>query len=147
MFKTKKGRYKPKNPKKYNGDPSNVIYRSSWEYRCMVYFDLNPNVLMWESEELIIPYKSPKDGRMHRYFPDFRIRVRTKAGLTQTILIEVKPFYQTQPPKIQSRRTKKYINEVMTYGVNTSKWHAAEEYCKDRQWKFQIITENELNIK
>lgn len=113
----------------------------------MVYFDLNPNVLMWESEELIIPYKSPKDGRMHRYFPDFRIRVRTKAGLTQTILIEVKPFYQTQPPKIQSRRTKKYINEVMTYGVNTSKWHAAEEYCKDRQWKFQIITENELNIK
>lgn len=144
---TYKGRYIPKNPRKYNGDPSNIIYRSSWERRCMVYFDSNPNVLMWESEELIIPYRSPIDGKMHRYFPDFRIRVRTKTGQQQIILIEVKPFYQTQPPKQQTRRTRKYINEVKTYGINTYKWQAAQEYCKDRGWKFQILTENELGIK
>ena len=57
-----KGFFKPKNPIKYKGDPTNIIYRSSWEQRCMVYFDLNLNVLEWQSEEFFIPYKSPIDG-------------------------------------------------------------------------------------
>ena len=143
---TYKGYYKPRNPNKYKGDPSNIIYRSSWERMCMVYFDNNPNVLQWGSEEVVIPYRSPIDGRLHRYFPDFLIKVRTAKGSTDTILIEVKPYNQTQPPQKRSRKTKKYINEVATYGINTSKWHFAKEYCKDRGWKFQIITEKELGL-
>ena len=143
---TYKGRYNPKNKHKYAGDPSNIIYRSSWERMCMVYFDNNPNVLQWGSEELVIPYRSPVDNRLHRYFPDFVIKVNTKSGKQQTILIEVKPFNQTRPPKSRSRKTKKYLNEVMTYGINTSKWEAAKDFCKDRGWQFQIITEKELGI-
>ena len=145
-MKTHKGYYKPRNPDKYNGDPSNIIYRSSWERMCMVYFDNNPNVLQWGSEEVIVPYRSPIDGRLHRYYPDFLIKVLTSKGDTDTILIEVKPYSQTQPPTVRSRKTKKYINEVATYGINSSKWHFAKEYCKDRGWKFQIITENELGL-
>ena len=145
-MKTHKGYYKPRNPDKYNGDPNNIIYRSSWERMCMVYFDNNPNVLQWGSEEVIVPYRSPIDGRLHRYYPDFLIKVLTSKGDTDTILIEVKPYSQTQPPIVSSRKTKKYINEVATYGINSSKWHFAKEYCKDRGWKFQIITENELGL-
>ena len=145
-MKTHKGYYKPRNPDKYNGDPNNIIYRSSWERMCMVYFDNNPNVLQWGSEEVIVPYRSPIDGRLHRYYPDFLIKVLTSKGDTDTILIEVKPYSQTQPPIVRSRKTKKYINEVATYGINSSKWHFAKEYCKDRGWKFQIITENELGL-
>ena len=138
------GKFKPKNPEKYMGDPTNIIYRSSWERQCMVYFDMNKNILKWGSEEVIIPYRSPVDNRLHRYFMDFIIKARTADGSIETSLIEVKPYKQTQPPQPQQRKTKRFINEVMTYAVNQAKWNAAEEYCKDRNWKFQIITENEL---
>ena len=144
---TYKGYYKPKNPEKYKGDHTCIIYRSSWERSCMNYFDRNPSVIEWQSEELFIPYRSPIDGKVHRYFPDFKIKVKDKYGKIRTYLIEVKPYYQTQPPTVKSRVTKKYINEVKTYGINTSKWEAAEQYCADRGWTFQIITENELGIK
>ena len=113
----------------------------------MVYFDQNPSVLKWSSEEVIVPYKSPIDGRWHRYFPDFLIRVRNKEGMTETILIEVKPLKETREPKKRNRVTKQYLYEVRTWGINNAKWKAAKEYCKDRKWKFMIITEKELGIK
>ena len=141
---TYKGYYKPKNPSKYLGDPTNIVYRSSWERQCMLYFDRNDNVVKWGSEEIVIPYRSPLDRRVHRYFVDFIIKVRTTKGELETHLIEVKPYKQTKPPKIPSRKTKRYLNEVTTYLVNEAKWKAANEYCEDRRWKFQIITENEL---
>jgi hypothetical protein len=144
---TYKGFYKPKNPQKYKGDVSSIIYRSSWERSCMNYFDNNPSIIEWQSEELFIRYRSPIDGKVHRYFPDFKIKVKDSNGKIITYLIEVKPYYQTQPPTVKSRKTKRYINEVKTYGINTSKWHAAELYCADRGWRFQIITEHELGIK
>ena len=142
-----KGKFRPKFPNKYKGDPSNIIYRSLWERNCMVYFDQNPSVLKWSSEEVIVPYKSPIDGRWHRYFPDFLIRVRNKEGMTETILIEVKPLKETREPKKRSRVTKQYLYEVRTWGINSAKWKAAKEFCKDRKWKFMIITEKELGIK
>ena len=70
-MKSYKGKYYPLNPKKYKGNPSQVVYRSLWERKLMVYCDKNEKVLEWGSEEIIIPYMSPKDGRLHRYFPDF----------------------------------------------------------------------------
>ena len=48
-----KGKFRPKNPQKYRGDPTKIIYRSLWERNCMRYFDENPNVLKWSSEEVI----------------------------------------------------------------------------------------------
>jgi len=141
-----KGYYRPKNPQKYKGDPTNIIYRSSWEKRCMIYFDSNSNVLEWHSEELFVPYRSPIDGRLHRYFPDFWIKIRERNGDIKIRLIEVKPYHQTQEPKKQQRKTKRYINEVKTYGINIYKWKAAKEYCADRGWTFQILTERELGL-
>jgi hypothetical protein len=142
-----KGKFKPKFPRKYKGDPTNIIYRSLWERHCMVYFDQNPNILKWCSEEVIIPYKSPIDGRWHRYFPDFLIQVKTKEGNIDTILIEVKPFKETKEPTKRKRITKNYLYEVQTFGINSAKWKAAEEFCADRKWQFMILTEKELGIK
>ena len=138
------GKFTPRNPTKYVGDPTNIIYRSSWEARFMHKFDIEPWVISWSSEEIVVPYISPVDGRWHRYFVDFVIKIKDKQGNLQTWMIEVKPKKQTKPPEIPKRKTKKYITEVMTWGVNEAKWKAAEDYCKDRAWKFVIFTEDQL---
>lgn len=141
------GRFYPKNKKKYKGDSSNIIYRSLWERKFMNYCDLTESVLEWQSEEIIIPYLSPIDNKIHRYFPDFLIRIKESSGETKTYLIEVKPKKQTiEPEKNPKRRTKRWLNEVYTWQVNQAKWKAAEEFCKDRMWYFKILTEKELGI-
>lgn len=146
-MKTYKGRFKPNNPKKYKGDPTNIVYRSSWELKLMFKLDSDPKVISWGSEEIIIPYVSPVDGKLHRYFVDFIVTQINSKGNKETILIEVKPKSQTMPPKTPAKKTKRYINEVFTWGVNEAKWKAATEYCKDRNWQFNIMTEIELGIK
>lgn len=138
------GKFSPKNPNKYLGVPTNIWYRSLWERRVMVHLDENPNVVEWSSEEIIIPYLSPVDNRWHRYFPDFFAKVRTKSGLLESLIIEVKPSSQVAPPKVAKRVTKRVIQEVMTYGINEAKWNAANEYCKTRGWSFKVVTEKEL---
>ena len=142
-----KGYFKPRNPSKYKGDPTNIIYRSRWESKFMNYLDTHPDVLQWASEELIIPYRSPVDGKMHRYFPDFTVKKRNPQGIIETLLVEIKPAVQTKEPIKKKTINKAYINEVMTWGVNQAKWKAAKEYCEERKWKFLILTEKELNIK
>lgn len=140
------GRFIPKNPKKYMGDASNIIYRSSWECRVMEWLDRNSEILAWASEEIQIPYLSPVDSRWHRYFPDFLVRMRTKNGQLRTMMIEVKPKRQSKPPEPKTRMTKQYIQEVTTWGINQAKWKAAEEYCLDRGWEFKVITEDHLGL-
>lgn len=140
------GRFIPKNPQKYNGDHKNIIYRSSWECRMMDWFDKNPDVISWSSEELVIPYFSPVDNRWHRYFPDFLVKIKTKKGQTKTMLVEVKPKKQTLPPVQKKRITKQYIQEVATWGVNQAKWKHAQEYCLDRGWDFIVVTEDHLGL-
>ena len=143
--KTYKGRFQPKNPKKYNGDADNIIYRSTWEVRVMRWLDEHPNVIWWASEELPIPYKSPLDNRMHRYFPDFIAKIKQKDGSVMTYIIEVKPLEQTKMP-IQKKKTQRYIREAATYVVNQEKWKAADIFCQEHGWKFMIMTEKELGI-
>lgn len=142
------GYFKPRNPQKYKGDPTNIIYRSRWELLVMSRFDIDPNVIWWSSEETIIPYRSPVDNRIHRYYVDFTARLNKPGGGTRTVLIEVKPYKQTQPPVITEgkKKSRKYVNEVMTWGVNSAKWKAARAYCKDRGFEFMIMTEHELGI-
>lgn len=147
MAESIKSKYKPSYPLKYKGDPNNIICRSSWERKFCHWCDLNENILEWGSEEFWIPYLSPVDNRVHRYFPDFIIKVKESDGRIKTYVIEVKPEKQTQPPKKKSRVTKSYIHEVKTYAVNQAKWKAADEFCKDRLLEFKVITEKELGIK
>jgi hypothetical protein len=142
-----KGKYKPSFPEKYSGDPTNIIYRSLWERKFCVYCDTNERILEWSSEEKFVPYRSPIDGKIHRYFPDFLIKVKESNGSIKKYMIEIKPKKQTAPPPKPQRQTKKYISEVYEYAKNQAKWEAAKEWCADRGYEFKIITENELGIK
>ena len=89
------GRYSVKNPSKYEGDPTKVIYRSLWERHAFKWCDDNPNIIKWSSEEVVIPYLYEVDKKYHRYFMD--LKLSTKQG--KTFLVEIKPDGQTRPPK------------------------------------------------
>ena len=141
-----KGKYHPSYPRKYKGDPTNIIYRSLWERKFMVYCDKNDNILEWASEEIAIPYRSPVDNRVHRYFPDFYMKVKERGGKVKRYVIEVKPAKQTKPPVKPKRQTKGYIREAYEYAKNQAKWKMAREFCADRQWEFKVVTEKELGI-
>ena len=141
-----KGKFRPSKPKKYKGDPTNIVYRSLWELKFMRYCDSNTNIVKWSSEEIVIPYRSPIDNRFHRYFPDFYLKYKDNTGKIIEKVVEIKPAKQVKEPKVQKRKTKKYVTEVVTYAKNQAKWMAAEEFCKDRKWKFQILTEKELGV-
>jgi hypothetical protein len=141
-----KGKYYPSFPRKYKGDPTNIVYRSLWERKFMVYCDKNQNILEWASEEIAIPYRSPIDNRVHRYFPDFYMKVKETNGRIKNYVIEVKPAKQTKPPKKPKRQTKGYIREAYEYARNQAKWKMAKEFCADRQWEFKVVTEKELGI-
>ena len=142
-----KGKYQPINPKKYKGDPTNIVYRSLWERTFMKYCDTNENILEWFSEEIAVPYRSPIDNKIHRYFPDFYIKVKESNGSIKKYIIEIKPKKQTIEPQVQKRKTKGYIYEVYEYAKNQAKWKAAEEFCKDRGYEFKVLTEDHLGIK
>tara|TARA_Y100000992_G_scaffold242253_1_gene173187 strand:- start:146 stop:580 length:435 start_codon:yes stop_codon:yes gene_type:complete len=141
-----KGKYYPSFPRKYKGDPTNIVYRSLWERKFMVYCDKNQNILEWASEEIAIPYRSPIDNRVHRYFPDFYMKVKETNGKIKNYVIEVKPAKQTIPPKKPKRQTKGYIREAYEYAKNQAKWKMAKEFCADRQWEFKVVTEKELGV-
>jgi hypothetical protein len=126
------------NPKKYNGDYTNVVYRSQWEKLVFIWCDTNPKVISWSSEEVVVPYYYDVDKKYHRYFVDLKITFADK-----TILVEIKPDKETKLPTGQ-RRTKRYLEESLTYVKNMNKWKAATEFAKDRGWEFQIWTENTL---
>lgn len=142
-----RGVFKPKNPLKYKGDVKEIIYRSSWELKFMLEVDKDPSIVSWGSETVIIPYVSPKDNKYHRYFVDFVITRINKEGKKETTLIEIKPLKHTkEPPKPKKRVTRTYITESINFAVNKAKWRAANEYCKDRGWKFEIYTEDHLGL-
>ena len=141
------GKYQPRNPKKYVGDPSRIHYRSLWERKFMVYCDSNQSIIEWGSEEVIIPYISPWDNKVHRYFPDFYIKVKQSDGNLKKFIIEIKPKKQTKPPKPVTRKTKKWLKEVKTWGINEAKWKSATKWCENNNMKFQILNEDDLGIR
>ena len=142
-----KGKYKPRRPYKYKGDPTNIIYRSLWEKKFMNYCDSSMNILEWGSEEIYMWYRSPIDNRPHRYFPDFYIKVRESTGKIKKYIIEVKPQRQTKPPAKPKRQTKGYLREAFEFAKNKAKWNAAKDWCDDQGYEFKIFTEKELGIK
>jgi len=135
-----KGRYTIKNKSKYLGNPDSVVYRSLWERQVFRWCEDNPRVKRWNSEEIVVPYKCQIDNRIHRYYVDLLVELDTK----EIILVEIKPKKQTQPPKQPKRKTKRYVNEVMTYIKNNDKWNAAQKYADHKGWKFQVWTEDTL---
>jgi len=146
MAESCKSLFKPSNPHKYQGNPNNIICRSSWERRFCMWCDTNESVIQWASEEFSIPYIKPTDGKVHRYYPDFLCKVKQQDGTIKNWIVEVKPKKQCSPPVQGKRVTKSYVYECTQYAVNEAKWKAAEEFALDNNAIFKIITEEELGL-
>ena len=147
MGESIKSKYTPIYPSKYQGNTKHIICRSSWERKFCQRCDMNNSIISWASEEFSIPYLSPKDNRVHKYYPDYLIKVKEKNDMIKTYVVEVKPYKQTMPPKPRSRKTKSYLTECVTYAVNQAKWKAAKEFCEDHRIEFKVVTEKELGIR
>lgn len=143
----KQGFFKPKSPEKYSGDHTKIVFRSSWEWSFMTWCDRNPSILEWSSEEFHIPYYYSVDEKMHRYFVDFKIKIKTPQGVF-VFLIEIKPLAQIQRPKAPKKQTKKalssYEEQIKEWVKNQEKWEAASKYALDRGWGFKVLSEHEL---
>jgi len=145
MGRYHQGKYKPINVDKIIGDPTKITYRSSWERRVMHKLDRAEYVLRWGSECLYVPYRSPKDGRIHRYFPDFLVVSANKYGDgVVTTLIEVKPYKEQFMPTKRGKKHERYIQECITYSVNQAKWEAAKKLCDNKGWKWAVMTEKQI---
>ena len=146
--KFKQGYFRPCNPEKYNGNVAQIIYRSGWELKYMSKLDLDPNVIEWSSEGVVIPYfLTGKEIKPKRYFMDFKVKYKDKDGTIKTRLVEIKPLKETNPPIRGKKKETTYLKETLTYVQNMKKWEAAQKMCNKYGWEFEIITEIELGIK
>lgn len=134
----KRGLYRPKNPQKYMGDPSKIVFRSSWELYLFKWLDSTPAVLQWASEEFSIPYLSPLDSQVHQYFPDALVVYKDKYGNVQKEIIEIKPYAETVMTPRASDQQK------MALVVNEAKWKAVDRFAKSNGLKFRVITEKTM---
>jgi hypothetical protein len=135
---TMKGRFIPKNPAKYVGNPNAIFFRSSWEVTFLKWLDMHPSVIQWASEELAIPYKSPVDNLVHRYYPDFIVIYRDTSGAVRKEIVEIKPYHETvlgRNPTPQNR---------MIVAVNQAKWEAAAMFAASQGATFRVITEKSI---
>lgn len=147
MGKFVSGIFKPRNPEKYKGNVHNIIYRSSYELKYLMQLDTDSNVIRYNSEEVIIRYRSPIDGRSRRYFVDFYVEKKTTDGV-KVMLVELKPSHQMKVPVMKpNRRQKTYLKEVATYAINQAKWEAATSYANKKGWHFVVLNEYDLGIK
>ena len=104
--------------------------------------DTSSSIIKWNSEDVVVSYISPKDGKPHRYFVDFWIKYIDKQGNTKTALVEVKPFHQTVPPK-----KKDDIKSMVLYAVNLAKWEAAKKVADASNCEWMLLHEYNLGIK
>jgi hypothetical protein len=144
----KQGYYNLVNPDKYIGDPSKIIFRSSWEKKFATYCDHNDRILAWASEPVRIPYMNPVEKEIKPYNVDFYAKIQSETGYNEYI-IEVKPSKQLIVPKqptgrINEKRMMSYNKQIATYLVNLAKFTAAREYAKQRGWEFIVVTEQWL---
>ena len=142
--KFRQGVYKPKNINKYVGK-GNPVYRSGWELKFFRWCDDNVNVVEWASESIIIPYVSPLDGKVHRYYTDGVVALKEGDAITKYI-IEIKPSSQVLPPKPGKKRKSTMVYENSRWVQNQAKWSAAREWCQKKNYSFKILTETELGL-
>ena len=138
--KTYSGKYHVKNPDRYKGNHNDVIYRSQWEKACFMWLDDHKEVKWWNSEEFVVRYFYEVDQVWRRYHVD--LAIKWKNG--KTLLVEVKPKKQCQPPKVKRPKSKRSLNEAFAWVMNCNKWEAADKIAKDNGWEFVIWTEDEL---
>lgn len=135
---TMKGRFIPKNPQKYLGNPANIIFRSSWEVKLFQWLDRTPAVLQWASEEFSIPYLSPVDNAVHQYYPDALVIYKDKFGNLKKEIVEIKPYKETVLTKRATDRDKYALM------INQAKWKAAARFAELQGMTFRVITEKSM---
>lgn len=131
------GQYKPVNPNKYVGTYP-IIFRSSWEFKVMQMFDVNPNIMSWASESLKIPYQNPFTGKYTVYVPDFVVTYVDAKGNQKAEIIEVKPAKETFLEQAKSQKAKAAV------ALNTFKWAAAQAFAKSHNMSFRVMTESNI---
>jgi hypothetical protein len=139
--KYRQGVFTPTNKNKFLG--STAVYRSGLELKFMRFCDNNPNVIKWGSENVIVPYISPLDGRAHKYYVDNFVIIK-EGSVVKKYLIEIKPSKQTTPPITKYKKKEHLIYEQSMYIKNQAKWQAAREFCKKKGLEFLILTEKHL---
>lgn len=161
--KTKQGYYKVQNPKKYIGESSLVIFRSSWEHSFCRWCDYSPSILRWSSEPIRIPYydrvskleeckrngldpNNPKNWAVKYYNTDFWIEVDKGEGEVQKMFVEIKasgklrkpiPPDQNAPLKEQRR----FNINAKEYLINEAKFAALTAWADKNNSKFYVFTE------
>lgn len=141
--KYRQGIFHPINKEKYKGTLP-VVYRSSLELKVYRWLDNNANIINWGSESVVIPYISPVDGKLHRYFVDANLTLKEN-NTFQKYLVEIKPHAQVLPPTKSAKKSPQtIIYENVTYSVNQAKWEAARHWCKKHNYKFLIFTEKHI---
>jgi hypothetical protein len=137
-------------PEKYIGKIEQICFRSSWEISFARWLDTNDSVLEWRSEEDVIMYTSPVDGRKHRYFMDFYFKYKKENNEIWETLVEIKPYNQTQKPELKEQWTRKRKEQIAsTYIINQAKWSATRQYVESqrqqgRKLMFKIVTEKDV---
>lgn len=141
------GVYGSLNPKKYKGSLP-IIYRSSLEKKIFYLLDTNKNIIQWGSESIVVPYVSPVDNKIHRYFVDLYFKYKDSNNNIVNYLVEIKPFKQTlRPVKTPRKRQKTFLTESYQWAVNQAKWEAATQWANKKGYVFKVITEKDMNIK
>ena len=144
------GYYKLQNVHKYLGNPVDIVYRSSWELKFMIYCDLNPGVRKWASEMIRIPYVD-SGGHSHVYIPDFYLETDNAEEplMPRKFVVEIKPEAETRQPLIPNSISEKQLKnleyQLAQWQKNKYKWAYASEWCKGRDIKFWLVTEVHLN--
>lgn len=141
------GVFNIQNKCKYKGSLP-CIYRSSLELKVMRWFDSNPNISAWGSESVVLPYVSPLDKRLHRYFIDFFVHLKESNGNVKKLILEIKPYSQTIAPTIsKNKKAKTMLYEQTQWANNQAKWKAADAWAKKSGYTFLVLTEKHINIK
>jgi hypothetical protein len=146
--KVKQGYFTPKNPEKYEGDPSAIIYRSSWELKFLTYCDNHESIIKYAAEKVGVPYINPILKKESTYWIDCWMLTKSPDGTLTRWLIEIKPNKYLTPPEAPNRLTEKatlnYAHHAKAYIINNAKFTAAKAYAAKNNMRFGIITENFL---
>ena len=144
----KQGYYTEVN-EKYSGHRP-IIYRSSWEYKFMVYCDKTEGVLEWSSECVKVKYYNPITKKNHYYYPDFYMKVKKADGTIKKYIVEIKPSSHLKKPKQPKRVTEKALNNYRyisnQYIKNVFKADAAKKAAASVGMEYIILTEKSLKV-
>lgn len=164
--KTKQGYAVIANTDKYVGDPSKIIYRSTWEFAFIKYCDASPSVVKWSSEPIAVKYfdkvsklvecqkykldpNNPSNWIQKNYYIDFWCMVDNGNGEIKKLFIEIKPSNKlvkpVPPPKDASPSVIKKFNTIAKeYLINEEKFKAMKKYAESNGAEFHIFTEKTL---